>query len=134
MERDQHDTLRFQSCCSLDGHVHRVGLARRNNRTVPILGPDWSSFEPETQEEADNQYMNELRKELSINLNRIERRTWQQIIDGSSILEIARAERRSRTAIYARIRGSDGLGGMVAKNPYVALWWCLRLKQQQQNT
>lgn len=119
----------FESCCSLDGHVHRVNLARRNKRPMAILGPEWILPNLEPSAESHDSHLRELRDELCVNLNPVERRTWEQIIDGWSISDIARAERKSRTAVYERIRGK-GQGGMVAKNPYVALWWCQRLRKQ----
>ena len=64
---------------------------------------------------------------LTANLTETECRTWRRLLDGQSIAAIAAAEGVSRTAIYERIRGSSrGHGGMVAKNPWVALWWLHR--------
>ena len=57
-------------------------------------------------------------------LNRIERRTWLMLLLGESITQIADREKRSRSAIYHRIRGnSKGQGGMIRKNDYVRIWW-----------
>jgi len=57
-------------------------------------------------------------------LTKTERRTWLLLLLGYSIVETARKENVSRSAIYERIRGnSKGQGGMIRKNDYVWIWW-----------
>ena len=63
-----------------------------------------------------------------VNLNDIESRTWRQVLMGMSLSTIAREERVSRQAIYSRIAGTHGYGGMVSKNFWVLLWWRCRQK------
>jgi hypothetical protein len=64
-----------------------------------------------------------LRRLLLLNLTATERRTFLALLANPSISAVARAERVSRAAIYARLRGSRGALGMVEKNPFVAAWW-----------
>jgi len=65
--------------------------------------------------------------DLDVNLTALERHTWHQLLDGQSISAIAASHGVTRAAIYARIRGTaKHPGGMVRKNPWVALWWATR--------
>ena len=121
----------YQRCGTLDGSAKSVAVGKRNRRMVAQFTPEWTSLEPITEKTADASLENDLRAELSSNLNAIERRTWERIINGRPIREIAAEDGVRRSAIYERIRGnSKGQGGMIQKNPYVALWWSLRLRQQ----
>ncbi|HYT75106.1 MAG TPA: hypothetical protein VEL79_10195 [Vicinamibacterales bacterium] len=63
---------------------------------------------------------------LTINLSPVERRTWMRLLSGASIRAVAKEDGVTRTAIYARIRGSRRSAGMVSKNPFVAQWWARR--------
>jgi hypothetical protein len=121
-------TLYFRYCRRIDGQLISVDTARRNGRLVPRFSPE--DFEPILAGAEDTSCeLDELIAEITQNLTGIERRTWLQLVDGATILDIAAAEHVSRAAIYERIRGNTkGQGGMVAKNPYVAIWWRLRNK------
>jgi hypothetical protein len=117
------ETLHFRYCRDLDGRLVAIDVARQNGRLVPRFSPN--QFEPI--QDDTNSDLDELIFEICQNLTATERRTWLQLVDGVSILDVAAAEGVSRTAIYERIRGSSkGHGGMIAKNPYVAIWWRLR--------
>jgi uncharacterized protein YpbB len=129
MTGDTDDLLLFRLCRNLRGDIHNFDLIRRNGQLVPNFRPEWTSLVPEADREAEDAWRKELRDELCTGLNALERRTWERIIDGIPILDIAAMDGVSRSAIYERIRGI-GTGGMVAKNPYVALWWALRLRRQ----
>jgi hypothetical protein len=129
MSHQVDETLFFQRCATLQGETQTVQVGRRNGRRVAFLKPDWTLGEAETSPEPDPNRIANLRRELSIDLNPLERRTWLQLLDGRSIGDIAHSEGRTRTAIYERIRGNGkSRAGMVGKNPYVALWWCQRQK------
>lgn len=85
---------------------------------------------PASVESRQNQ-VQELLDELSKNLTPLERSTWERLMDGSSIAEIAGQDSIKCSAVYARIRGnSKGQGGMISKNEYVALWWSLHDKKK----
>lgn len=131
MDIETKETLYFHYCRTLDGQLLAVDVARRNGRLVPRFSPE--HFDPQcVTGETDNRELEELITEVTQNLTATERRTWLQLVDGVSILDIAAAEGVSRAAIYERIRGnSKGQGGMAAKNSYVAIWW--RLRQAREN-
>ncbi len=113
----------FQSCNNLNGHSERVGLCRRNGQLVVLLPPNWADAPPHQ----DSPSLGIDDPRFYVNLNDVERRTWRQILSAVSINTIAREERVSRAAIYARIQGnSKGQGGMIGKNVWVLLWWRLR--------
>lgn len=61
-----------------------------------------------------------------VNLNEVERRTWAQILEGQSVSAIARNESVTRQAIYGRLLGWHGYGGMISKNFWVLLWCIAR--------
>lgn len=129
MDLNEQESLIFQSCRSLDGSIHSVNLGRRNGKLTPLFHPAWTSWLGQPKEVCKNRFVN-IRREISRNLTPVERRTWKKLIDGKSILEIAKEEGVSRTAIYERIRGnSKAQGGMIAKNDYVAAWWYLRTRK-----
>ena len=132
MQRDDNEVLFFHQCRSLDGSAHRVEVGRRNRLPTAIIRPDWALIDPSPDPEEVDRRAETIREELSINLNPVERRTWRQLINERPICEIALGEGVTRTAIYERIRGnSKGQGGMIAKNPYVALWWIERLRRKR---
>ena len=68
---------------------------------------------------------------ICTNLTPLERSTWLQLLACSSVRKVARHQGVSRTAIYIRIHGTDGTGGMAAKNPWVAAWWERRQKHNK---
>jgi len=113
-------------CCTVDGRGVRVGLAKRNGRPTPLLSPVWTEGGPP----ADPSYPWLDDSRYYINLNSVERRTWRQLLSGTSINAIADEEGVSRAAIYARIEGNRcGHGGMLAKNFWCLLWWRLRRRR-----
>jgi len=104
----------------VDGRGVRVGLAKRNGRAVPLLSP--LSMEGGPPAAISCPWLDDSR--YYINLNEVERRTWRQLLSGTSINAIADEEGVSRAAIYARIEGNRcGHGGMIAKNFWCLLWW-----------
>ena len=132
MDREDNEILFFQQCRTLDGRIERIEVGRRNGRVAPLFIPDWGLIDPVSDSNQAERRAKAIRAELSINLNPLERRTWRQLIHDRPIIEIAQEEGVSRSAIYERIRGnSKGQGGMIAKNPYVALWWIERLRRQK---
>jgi hypothetical protein len=125
MDNHDWDVLFFQASSGLDGAPERIQIGRRNGRTCPMFHPDWTLprfLQAAPEDEIDM----ELVDEVSINLTPLERRTWLQILEGRTIPDIARDQGVSHAAIYSRIRGKDGHGGMAARNPYVGAWWELR--------
>jgi hypothetical protein len=125
MVKHDSDLLYIAACRDLKGDVHRVQIGRRNRRPTPILGPEWVT--PALHWEVEPKRINaDLLEQICINLTPTERRTFLQLLEGRSIPDIARDEGVSHVAIYVRIRGKDGQGGMAAKNPYVGMWWELR--------
>ncbi len=115
------DWFAFQTYRTLTGAPMPADLIRRGGRSAPRHRRDWDA-DPAV----DNPRPFAVRRRVLRDLTRIERRTWRRILAGWAIDTIARADGISRAAVYARIRGSDGRGGMVRKNPYVARWWAGR--------
>ncbi|MEN6537895.1 MAG: hypothetical protein ABFD89_29865 [Bryobacteraceae bacterium] len=119
MESDEFQALLFHSCADLRGEVRRIEVGKRNGRLCAFFGPEWS----EGPAELDQTEPLDLIEVLCENLNRDERRIWMRLMDGCSLRELAREEGVSRSALYFRLRGRRGRGGMIAKNRYVAAWW-----------
>lgn len=109
---------RFQAFRNLHGIVVPADTYKRNGQRV-------LRYQPQTidMSTTDNGSDAGVLRVLSAGLNAIERRTWWRILDGWSLPAIAEADHVSRAAIYCRIRGTNGHGGMVRKNRWVALWW-----------
>jgi hypothetical protein len=121
MPRKDDETTYFRYVRTLDGRLESVDVGRRNGRLVPRIPREITEH---GFNRAGNPDLRELLREVMYGLNRKERRTWLLLLLGNSILDIATRERVSRTAIYERIRGnSQGHGGMIRKNDYVAIWW-----------
>ena len=115
------ETRYFRYIRTFAGRLEPVDFARRNGRLVPNFSPEHTEADPGQGVRSD---LKPLLRELMYALNRTERRTWLLLLLGYSIVEIARKERVSRPAIYARIRGNrKKQGGMIRKNEYVAIWW-----------
>lgn len=124
-EKDDSDLLAFRSFRNLDGSVERVSTGRRNKKRFAILPP--AGREVSEGKEAIPLWEQE---RLYVNLNFIERETWQKVLKGQPIKDIAREEGVSRQAIYSRIVGnSKHQGGMIGKNFWVLLWWLARQNQ-----
>jgi hypothetical protein len=129
---DDHDleVLFFQTASGLDGRSREVQIGRRNRQPVPLFHPNWAV--PDIlQGDQEEQLDMELLDEVAINLTPVERQTWRQILDGRTIPDIARDQGVSHAAIYIRIRGKDGTGGMVSRNPYVRRWWRTRQERHK---
>ena len=117
------DLLQFHAYRTLTGGVRHADFCRRNGVLVPNFSRSWEGDATDLESEPSTWFVSA----LTANLTATERRTWLRLLDRSSITATAADEGVSRTAIYERIRGSSrGHGGMVAKNPFVALWWLRR--------
>ncbi len=120
MNNTDDETTYFRYIRTLDGRLEPVDVARHNGRLIARFSP--AHTDPEGTRAAGSDFRRLIR-EVMYALNRTERRTWGLLLLGNSIVEVARAERVSRAAIYERIRGSKGCGGMIRKNDYVRIWW-----------
>ena len=130
MDHSDVEAVFYQRYSDLTGTTQVLQMGKRNGQRVPVLGPECTEVGESEDEAADTE---ELREELCYGLNETERRTWLKIINGQSVLDIARDEGIKRAAIYSRIRGSKRSQGMIHKNFYVARWWQLRQKGQLQS-
>ena len=125
------EVLYFRSFSCHDGHVEEAQLYRRNGQLMVQFPPE-STMSSLEQPPHGGELDPELVDEVCENLTEVERRTWLAIIDRRSIPDIARDEGVSHAAIYERIRGRKGAGGMIAKNRYVSRWWELRQQRKKQ--
>lgn len=117
------EALQFRTACALDGSPVEIYAYRRNGIVVPHIPGFLARGE---RDDVDEQELLELRNELCYGLNEVERRTWLKVMLGWKIPQIAADEGVSHVAIYSRLRGRDGSGGMVKKNRFVWFWWQLR--------
>jgi hypothetical protein len=125
------DTFRFRAFRDIEGRIHAIDLYKRNGKVVPNLGFFWKPSEDKPRPQKRSR-VRRFPADLFANLTELEKHTWEKIVAGRSVGNIAAEERVTRSAIYERIRGnSKGHGGMVAKNCWVAKWW--ELKKQQRN-
>jgi hypothetical protein len=123
--------IRFQTCNTLAGSSHGVGIGRRNGHPVAFFSPDWTDHRRDDQ--LPYSWLDDTR--YYVNLNPIEQRTWRKVLNGESIASIAQDEGVSRQAVYDRIKGNaKGHGGMIGKNFWVLLWWRLRQENRQSCT
>src|ERR1035437_3295653 len=114
------EACRFQVFRDLHGGMQYAGAGRRNGQPSVFFRRTYTESAPEPAIETN------LRDQprLFVNLNSVERETWRKILAARSIADIAKEEGISRAAIYARIRGNSRCqGGMIAKSPWVLLWW-----------
>lgn len=118
-----HDVVKFRLYRSFNGSFSPLDVVRRNRKVVPSFRP--RSFEPGSEPDLHPR-RNQLPARL-LNLTPIQARTFDHILKGKSIAEIAREEGVSRSAIYQRIKGTRGRGGMISKNPWAYIWWVLQL-------
>ena len=117
--------------CDLNGTVRSVPIGKRSGYHVPMFAP--GDFDPtgSRDDETHQLSFDELLEAVSGNLTPKERRTWHRILKGASICQVAREDGVSRAAVYERIRGNSKKGGgMVVKNPFVAIWW---IRRQEKN-
>ena len=106
--------------------MHTVDWCRRNGRPAPCFTRSWR-LTPDSPESPESERHPTEPLDLFINLTPVEQSTWARLLSGRSLSEIADEDDVSRTAIYIRIRGKGKRpGGMVAKNPWVAVWWAIR--------
>lgn len=128
---DLLEILVFRSYRSFDGTIQPLDVGKRNGHPAAIFHPSLISAAPGGAGNGDGHRASKrIRRAFFSGLTRIERRTWAKALEGKSFREIAREEGVSRTAIYERFRGnSKGQGGMIAKNPYAAVWWHFRHQQ-----
>src|SRR5438128_233438 len=104
------ETRYFRLVRDFTGKLVPVDLARRNRRLVPRFHP--SMLDPLAGDVEELGDFHELVAEVSQNLNPLETRTWLRLLDGMSILDLAKDDRVSRAAIYSRLER------MVTKNAY----------------
>lgn len=120
-----YEVFRFRTCCTLSGSARRIHVGKRNKRPAIFLTPTSLEPLPETREFWEDE-------RFYVNLNPLERRTWNLILRGITLRQIAAREGVARSAIYARIGGnSKGQGGMIAKNFWVLRWWQVRQRQRR---
>lgn len=116
------ETTYYRHFRTLDGRLEPIDVVRRNGRLVPRFSPSCTEHNPTPLTQSTD--LRELLREVMYGLNRKQRRTWLLLLLQYPILEVARQERVTPTAIYERLRGSSkGHGGMIRKNEYVAIWW-----------
>ena len=123
------EALEFRTACTLDGGSVRISTVRRNGFVVPYFPDHLTRGESD---EVDGDERQELQDVLCYGLNNVQRHTWLRIMDDWTVHEIAKDEGVTHPAIYCRLRGKDGTGGMVAKNRFVWFWWQLRLRGRVQ--
>lgn len=124
------DEITFQAYRTLDGSVRHTTRIRRNGYWTLQFDPEPAS---DASADPDHPVFADVPTEnLVRNLTATQRRTWLRILAGRSISDIAEEENRSREAIYERIRGKNGDGGMAARNSWVCLWWAYRIHFQHE--
>lgn len=116
------DILTFQLYRTLSGSIRPADVYRRNGRRAMSVRPTEDDTNPPDRADAFTRH----RAVLAANLTPTEARTWHRLLSGRSIAAIAAEEGVKRAAIYARIRGTRGKGGMVRKNRWVRAWWARR--------
>jgi hypothetical protein len=117
------DVTEYGLYSSLEGQRQTASVMRRGSKRVITFST--RQFAPESAERNDEQPARAL-PGLFLNLNEVQRRTWKLFLLGSTVAAVARAERVSRQAIYERVRGKNGRGGMIEKNFWVCFWWLMR--------
>ena len=125
------EVLWVRSCSGIEGGSEPLQIGRRNSRAVPLMHPKWISpdfLQQQPAEEIDVALL----ENICRNLSPLERQTWLSILDGRSIPDIARDHGVTHVAVYERIRGKKGHGGMIRKNPYVRRWWEVRQRRRKQ--
>lgn len=125
MPHEDYEVLAFRACRDLEGTIQRIDAGRRNGKPVVFFVPDL--FRPGERSKEPYDFRDDER--FFVNLNPVERSTWRRILSAQSIAAIAKEDRVTRSAVYARVEGNrKGQGGMIAKNFWVLLWWRLRQK------
>lgn len=119
------DAITLGRCARVDGSPITVDIIKRNQKLVPILRREVLNTDP-----LEPGHRPRLPSRLE-NLNATQSRTFDQILQGKSISAIAEAEGVSRAAIYSRIRGSHGRGGMIRRNLWAFLWWSFMANEEE---
>jgi len=126
------DDLRFTRFSNLDGSTEPAATGKRNGKPFMMIPPGGGQ-PPGGAPDSDDPPPFWDQERFFVNLNETERRTWEKILKGQPIKDIAREEGVSRQAIYARIVGnSKHQGGMIGKNFWVLMWWLARQNQNSQ--
>jgi hypothetical protein len=123
------ETTYYRYIRRLDGSLEAIDFVKQGDRLVPRFTPESRKEEP-TRRIAD---FLRFYREIMYGLSRPERRTWLTLLMGSTIEDLALSEGVSRPAIYARIRGNKGRGGMIRKNVFVLAWWLVGKKKRNQH-
>src|SRR5205809_4754836 len=97
---EHDDIFIYQTCRSLDGSPHTVDFCRRNGRFTPVFSLALTAYLPDLHN--DETPCKPLVDGLFDDLTEIETHTWQSILNGSSISDIAEDEGVCREAIYQR--------------------------------
>lgn len=121
-----NDVLIYHQYRTLHGSIRTIDVYRRNGRSAASFGP----LDVEDPAARTLDVFTLYRDTLAANLTPVEERTWRRLLNGRSVAAIAEEDGVKRPAIYARIRGSRGRGGMVRKNAWVAHWWQRRQHQR----
>ena len=121
------DTTFYSYIRGLDGRLESADPIRWCGRLVPRPVPDTRK------DESAGSLVSLLRwyRRIMKGLNRAQRRTFLLLLLGWTPEDIAQADGVRRAAIYFRIRGKDGCGGLVARSPYAAFWWESKRKRNQ---
>lgn len=120
------DWIVFRAGRGLDGAPLAFDIIRRNG--VPALAYR-RSWDAAASPPPTGELSFAFRLSVLAGLTPCERRTWRRLLDAWPVETIPRADGVSRAAVYARIRGTRGGGGMVRKNPWVRRWWQTRHQQ-----
>lgn len=116
--RHSSDALCGNTCVTLDGRTERIQAGKHNGIRTAFLPPVWADGGPVPRLACP--WADESR--YYVNLNETERRIWRQVLLARPIAEIARNEGVTRPAIYSRLLGKRGRGGMIEKSYWVLLW------------
>lgn len=125
---DEDDAKFYAYIRRLDGRLEPADPIRRCGKLVPRHEPE--SRKEDTQPRPLRSVLKVYRHVMS-GLNRRQRRTFLLLLFGWTPEDVARSFGVSRPAIYARIRGRGGRGGMIARNAFVSDWWDARGKTNQ---
>lgn len=119
------DAVILGQCARLDGSRLALDIIKHNQKLAPVIRSE--NFIGECNPPVSEHYLpNRLE-----NLSPTQSRTFDQILKGKSISAIAEEEGVSRSAIYSRIRGSHGRGGMIRKNLWAFIWWSFMANEDE---
>jgi len=115
----------------LFGNVRHVQIGMRNGQEAAFFAPLDFHLACHRQHESPPPLQPQ---DLYSGLNAREKRILLKVADQRPMEEIAADEKISRPRVYQIIRGKDGHGGMIAKNPYAKQLWELRERRQRTAT